>query len=141
MIFGQKLAVFIFFDKEKKVRFLSELFYPVLWLAAHWVKWFSGASEQIEGVKKNRQDSCTCFYHTNTPFCTLCQQFHFEKVEKKGGHAASYIAALFMTLDRRIVRARQCFGAKYCYKVKNLVEPKRTVRTVRLSSIDTPVAD
>ena len=26
VIFGQKLAVFIFFDKEKKVRFLSEFF-------------------------------------------------------------------------------------------------------------------
>ena len=38
VIFGQKLAVFIIFDKEKKVRFLSELFYAGLWLAKRCVK-------------------------------------------------------------------------------------------------------
>ena len=47
MIFGQKLAVFIIFDKEDKVQFLSEFFC---------VKRFSGASEQIEGVNKTPQD-------------------------------------------------------------------------------------
>ena len=53
VIFGPKLAVFIFFDKEEEVRFCSEFFYPGLWLAAHWLKRVSGASEQIEGVNKN----------------------------------------------------------------------------------------
>ena len=56
VIFGQKLAVFGFFDKEDKVRFISEFFYAGLWLAEHCAKRFSGASEQIEGVNKTPQD-------------------------------------------------------------------------------------
>ena len=35
VIFGPKLAVFTFFDEEKKVRFLSGFFLLGLWLAAH----------------------------------------------------------------------------------------------------------
>ena len=61
VIFGQKPAVFIFFDKEKKVRFLSGFFILGLRLAAHKLKWFSEASEQVEGVNKTRPDFCTCF--------------------------------------------------------------------------------
>ena len=52
----------------------------------------------------------TCFYHTNTPFCTFSQQFHFEKLNKIRGDAASYVTALFMTLDRRMVQTRHPFG-------------------------------
>ena len=61
VIFGQKWAVFIFFDKEEEVRFLSGFFILGLWLAAHELKWVSEASEQVEAVNLIRPDFCTCF--------------------------------------------------------------------------------
>ena len=90
MIFGQKLAVFIFFDKEKMVRFLSEFFYPVLWLAAHWVKRFSGASEQIEGVKKIPKIRARGFTMQTHIFALCTGSFTLKKLKKnKWGLAAS----------------------------------------------------
>ena len=63
-----------------------------------------------------------------THIFALCDSnFTLKKLEKKGGHAASYIVALFMTLDGRIVRPHHFYGWTRYYKVKNLVEPKQTV--------------
>ena len=112
VIFGQKLAVFIFFDKEEEVRFLSGFFPRALARCALAKEVFGGKRTSRGGQYKSPR-FLHVFYHTNPPFCTLIQQFHFEKVEKKkGGHAALYIVALFIAHDRRMVQTRHPFGSK-----------------------------
>ena len=79
----------IIFDKEDKVRFLSEFFYTGLWLAEHCVKRFSGASEQIKGVKINPPD-CWRFI-IQTHLFALCNSSFTLKIWKNKKWACSVI--------------------------------------------------